>query len=256
MMRVPCAAASFKIHYVGWHARHDDWVPRSRIRPLDFDFAETLDVVAPVTGGGKRARHQRDVGDQCLAPSASLAPTCTPTATAVAATSSGEPIARKRPVAAAARSTSQLAQDVMRRDIVNDTVEQRVRLPSLPRELIDVLAADWIQVTRAPRLWIPLPRSPSCADILATFATTKSGSPGAAAWADLAAGLRVYFDVALPKLLLYRQEREQYDRFARGGSLCLICVAPKKERPRTVRLGVRLYSSPHRPRRAISYLWR
>jgi mortality factor 4-like protein 1 len=101
--------------------------------------------------------------------------------------------------------------------VTNDATERRARLPALPRELIDVLVTDWKQVTRAPRHWVPLPCVPSCADILAAFAATKIG-PGAAAWSDLIGGLRAYFDVALPKLLLYRQEREQYDRFVQGHS--------------------------------------
>mmetsp|Transcript_26687 Transcript_26687/g.80563 ORF Transcript_26687/g.80563 Transcript_26687/m.80563 type:complete len:278 (+) Transcript_26687:345-1178(+) len=102
------------------------------------------------------------------------------------------------------------------RNSISNVAERRVKLPKLSRELVDVLVTEWLQVTQSPRHWVPLPRVPSCADVLAKFAMTKASTPGAVAWAELAAGLRAYFDATLPKLLLYRQEREQYDKFARG----------------------------------------
>lgn len=52
--------------------------------------------------------------------------------------------------------------------------------------------------------------------VLARFAEAKSGGSMRAEWAAMAQGLVVYFDKCLPKILLYRQEREQYDKFARG----------------------------------------
>lgn len=109
---------------------------------------------------------------------------------------------------------------------------------------MDVLVTEWLQVTQSPRHWVPLPRVPSCADVLAKFAMTKASTPGAVAWAELAAGLRAYFDATLPKLLLYRQEREQYDKFARGCN-----PAPSRLLSRTGHMS-------RRSRRAINSLWR
>mmetsp|Transcript_28340 Transcript_28340/g.87691 ORF Transcript_28340/g.87691 Transcript_28340/m.87691 type:complete len:223 (+) Transcript_28340:82-750(+) len=49
------AMASFKIHYVGWHARHDEWVPRSSILPFDYEFGEMSERVA-LGGPGRGTR--------------------------------------------------------------------------------------------------------------------------------------------------------------------------------------------------------
>mmetsp|Transcript_28339 Transcript_28339/g.87686 ORF Transcript_28339/g.87686 Transcript_28339/m.87686 type:complete len:218 (+) Transcript_28339:82-735(+) len=53
--RAPGAMASFKIHYVGWHARHDEWVPRSSILPFDYEFGEMSERVA-LGGPGRGTR--------------------------------------------------------------------------------------------------------------------------------------------------------------------------------------------------------
>ena len=68
-----------------------------------------------------------------------------------------------------------------------------------------------------PIHWAPLPRKPCVADLLQTYAATKrQGGAHGQAWRDFAGALISYFDAALPRLLLYRQERQQYDLRARG----------------------------------------
>jgi mortality factor 4-like protein 1 len=82
-------------------------------------------------------------------------------------------------------------------------------------ELKNLIVADWDQIVNEPRHWVPLPRSPTIASILETFLATKRDQrrDQLGKWEELVEALSTYFDVALPKVLLYRQEREQYERY-------------------------------------------
>ena len=71
---------------------------------------------------------------------------------------------------------------------------------------------------RKPHQLVPLPRSPSAAAVLASFLVQKKEKGSTSAlqlrrFEELLEGLRVYFDRALPLILLYRHERLQYDQF-------------------------------------------
>ena len=92
-----------------------------------------------------------------------------------------------------------------------------LKLPPLSRDIRLVVAHDWEQIVGKPIHWAPLPRKPCVADLLQTYAATKrQGGAHGQAWRDFAGCLISYFDAALPRLLLYRQERQQYDLRARG----------------------------------------
>ena len=95
--------------------------------------------------------------------------------------------------------------------------ERMLKLPPLSRDIRLVVAHDWEQIVGKPIHWAPLPRKPCVADLLQTYAATKrQGGVHGQAWRDFAGCLISYFDAALPRLLLYRQERQQYDLRARG----------------------------------------
>lgn len=102
------------------------------------------------------------------------------------------------------------------------TVDQTIPLvPDIPalfqlpnamqRQLID----DWEFVTKEYRL-VPLPREPSVASILQKWLSTKRQSEDPAL-KEVSEALQVYFDSALPKILLYRFERRQYVQFFHEG---------------------------------------
>jgi mortality factor 4-like protein 1 len=104
---------------------------------------------------------------------------------------------RKRKRAAPAAKTA---------DAVDADAADRVRVV-LPRELKDQLVSDWERVTREPRAWAPVPRDPCVAAVLDRFVAKR----GEKKWRDVADAVKRYFDAALPKLLLYRYEREQWE---------------------------------------------
>nr|DAD41373.1 TPA_asm: hypothetical protein HUJ06_015696 [Nelumbo nucifera] len=84
----------------------------------------------------------------------------------------------------------------------------KVQIPStLKKQLVD----DWEFVTQLGKL-VKLPRSPSVDDILKKYLDYKSKKDGmiAESIGEILKGLRCYFDKALPVLLLYKKERQQY----------------------------------------------
>ena len=101
--------------------------------------------------------------------------------------------------------------------VAADGGDDQLKLPPLSRDIRLVVAHDWEQIVGKPIHWAPLPRKPCVADLLQTYAATKrQGGVHGQAWRDFAGALISYFDAALPRLLLYRQERQQYDLRARG----------------------------------------
>ena len=101
--------------------------------------------------------------------------------------------------------------------VAADGGDDQLKLPPLSRDIRLVVAHDWEQIVGKPIHWAPLPRKPCVADLLQTYAATKrQGGVHGQAWRDFAGCLTSYFDAALPRLLLYRQERQQYDLRARG----------------------------------------
>ena len=69
---------------------------------------------------------------------------------------------------------------------------------------------------REPYQLVPLPRDPTAASILASFLESKEEKGTSTPlqlrrFQELMEGIRMYFDRALPLILLYRHEREQYE---------------------------------------------
>ena len=85
-------------------------------------------------------------------------------------------------------------------------------IPSvLKRQLVD----DWDFIVQEPKKLLKLPRTPNVVSIIEDFLASKkkkADDEQYARYEELFAGLRIYFDRALPKILLYRQERAQWDR--------------------------------------------
>lgn len=77
--------------------------------------------------------------------------------------------------------------------------------PALQRQLVD----DWEFVTKERRL-VPLPRELTVQDLLLKWVAGRRQSSDKAT-REVAEALQTYFDAALPRLLLYRFERQQYD---------------------------------------------
>uniref|UniRef100_A0A0E0J2U9 MRG domain-containing protein n=1 Tax=Oryza nivara TaxID=4536 RepID=A0A0E0J2U9_ORYNI len=84
---------------------------------------------------------------------------------------------------------------------------------TLKKQLVD----DWEFVTQLGKL-VKLPRSPTIDDILKKYLEhrTKKDNKINDSYAEILKGLRCYFDKALPAMLLYKKERQQYSEEVKG----------------------------------------
>jgi len=201
------AAKPFHIHYHGWNKRHDRWVDAAALRPLKSvgpnDNTRNGVVEAPHPVRQKR-KHDTRVDD------VSATATKGPEAVPQRVSPDGDGLAVATPGLLTESDFSGVA-DSRTSEVC---ASGRLRLPSLPRELKNIIVADWDQIVNEPRHWVPLPRTPTIASVLETFLATKREQrrDQLGKWEEFVEALRTYFDVALPKVLLYRQEREQYER--------------------------------------------
>ncbi|KAK4477469.1 hypothetical protein RD792_016692 [Penstemon davidsonii] len=92
----------------------------------------------------------------------------------------------------------------------NLSAEKLVKI-QIPPNLKKLLVDDWEFVTQQNKL-VKLPRSPSVDDILTKYLEYRSKKDGMMvdATGEILNGLRCYFDKALPVILLYKKEHQQY----------------------------------------------
>ncbi|XP_037497105.1 protein MRG1 isoform X4 [Jatropha curcas] len=84
----------------------------------------------------------------------------------------------------------------------------KIQIPStLKKQLVD----DWEFVTQQDKL-VKLPRSPNVDEILTKYLEYRSKKDGMMtdSIGEILKGIRCYFDKALPVMLLYKKERQQY----------------------------------------------
>ncbi|XVF59351.1 hypothetical protein PTKIN_Ptkin07bG0268600 [Pterospermum kingtungense] len=92
----------------------------------------------------------------------------------------------------------------------NSSMEKLVKI-QIPSTLKKQLVDDWEFVTQQDKL-IKLPRSPNVDDILTKYLEYRSKKDGTMtdSIGEILKGIRCYFDKALPVMLLYKKERQQY----------------------------------------------
>ncbi|WMV17062.1 hypothetical protein MTR67_010447 [Solanum verrucosum] len=92
----------------------------------------------------------------------------------------------------------------------NVSVEKLVKI-QIPSTLKKQLVDDWEFIMHQNKL-VKLPRSPSVDDILTKYLEYRSKKDGMMtdSVGEILNGIRCYFDKALPALLLYKKERQQY----------------------------------------------
>lgn len=85
----------------------------------------------------------------------------------------------------------------------------KIQIPStLKKQLVD----DWEFVTQQDKL-VKLPRSPNVDDVLKKYLEYRTRKDGTINdyIAEILNGIRCYFDKALPLMLFYKKERQQYN---------------------------------------------
>ncbi|TFJ81399.1 hypothetical protein NSK_007360 [Nannochloropsis salina CCMP1776] len=180
------SAPQYFIHYQGWKSKWDRWVGAEDLLPKD---EHSLKLQAQLRQAAKRRPGP------------------------VAEKEDGREGGFKRGKGEGGEDVSRPADpDLEPAPEKNSDPQVKLAMPfTLKKQLVD----DWELVTRPPHHLVPLPRSPSAAAVLSSFLAHKK-EQGTASTVQLARleemlhGLREYFDKALPLILLYRHEREQY----------------------------------------------
>ncbi|KAL2293592.1 hypothetical protein FJTKL_05455 [Diaporthe vaccinii] len=187
----------YKIHYKGWKATWDDWVPQDRIRKLNDENRE----LAAQLNQQARTSMQKKSGP---AKKAGL--------------KNGSDFSSARGSEERSGAAATLSGRGRKRDFDLENDESFHARPSIKLVMTDVLKGilvdDWEHVTKDSQL-VPLPHEQPVVKILNDYLEDEmpkreEDSAQVDILKETIAGLREYFDRALGRILLYRFERLQY----------------------------------------------
>jgi len=171
---------SYFIHYIGWNNRWDKWVSEELLLP---DNNETKALQKKMK---QESKEKQKNGDK-----------------------------RKE----GGKSKQDGMKDKKRAKInekehtedISKLPQIKIPIPfTLKRQLVD----DWEWITHDPGRLAPIPRAITVEAIMQQFMEFKQrrgNSPQLQRYQEMVDGIRIYFDKALPVILLYLQEREQYN---------------------------------------------
>lgn len=179
------------VHFDGWNKKHDSWVDASECLENNDEAAATakklLDRVKEEKANKKRKnKPKKDSDDEALVKEGK------------------EKRGRKRLSDNSDTSVEPEADE-------ESGKSQKVCL-KIPGQIKKELIHDWESITKNSKI-VTLPRPAGTVnDILGDFikAKTRSNSDNLDHFNELCEGIKVYFDRALPFVLLYNQERPQY----------------------------------------------
>lgn len=177
------------VHYLGWSKNWDEWVGTDRLMKYTEANIEKQKKLFKNQNGDKSFKGR-------------MAQSKTRTALDV----KGEKEDPKNYVTRGKKRKT----DTGIEDRDADDLDQVMKIP-LPGTLKKQLVDEWESVTQLGKL-IKLPRHPSVDDVLKQYLEFKTKQEGIIgdSLMEIINGLRMYFDKALPAMLLYRQERGQF----------------------------------------------
>ncbi|KAH6682976.1 MRG-domain-containing protein [Halenospora varia] len=194
----------YKIHYKGWKATWDDWVPQDRVRKFTEENKElaaqlhhqmkALQQKGPKTGFRTGGKGNKANGGSDFS----------------SARGSEE---RHTSVAAPGRGGPRRGRDYELEH--EETFHQRPSIKLIiPDHIKALLVDDWENVTKNQQL-VPLPSAHPVNSILDDYYNYEmprriAGSAQADILEEVIAGLKDYFEKCLGRILLYRFERNQY----------------------------------------------
>ncbi|CAK4073205.1 unnamed protein product [Aphanomyces euteiches] len=169
------------VHYQGWSKKWDEWVSADRV-------LDTSDASRQMQKEAKEAaKAGKDTSKRKI--------------------STNGVVSRKKTKVANPFDDSVVSKDDAR-DLEEVVQEIQIQIP-IPMTLKKILIDDWKNITQQEQ-WIDLPRTPSVKTMIADFLAATE--PTDDTLRPIFDGLQLYFDKALPLLLLYRQERAQYNQ--------------------------------------------
>ncbi|PAN05316.1 hypothetical protein PAHAL_1G131000 [Panicum hallii] len=183
------------VHYLGWNKNWDEWVANDRLLKLTEENIrkqqelEKNQVVDKSIKSGRSTQHKLKGSNEAKADKDDT----------------------KSLVKGKKRKSQPGTEEKDRRSSESLLVSQ---FPlTLKKQLVD----DWEYVTQLGKL-VKLPRSPTVDEILKKYLEhrAKKDSKINDSYAEILKGLRCYFDKALPAMLLYKKERDQYTEEVKG----------------------------------------
>lgn len=195
------------VHYQGWQPSMDCWLPESKLRKYQ-----------PQQDGKKRKVSKLGIPIkdlEKLQPSASTEGESIETEelqlSAVKKSTIAEENAEKKRKAKTMMESELLDEDEDDDYGAKNTIASKLIIPTaLKTHLVD----EWALIVQEPRKLLKIPKIPNVVAIIEDFLAVKAKKVDLDAYVrykELFTGLRIYFDKALSKLLLYRQEREQWE---------------------------------------------
>ncbi|XP_044470209.1 protein MRG1-like isoform X1 [Mangifera indica] len=179
----------FYVHYLGWNKNWDEWVGADRLLKYTEENLMKQQALQKKQGVDKSSKSGR--------PGHSKQKGSTDAKVDKDDLKSNVAKGKKR------KSDSSVEKD-------NLSLERLIKIqipPTLKKQLVD----DWEFVTQQDQL-VKLPRSPNVDQILTKYIQyrTKKENLLVGTVIEIMRGIRLYFDKALPAMLLYKKEREQY----------------------------------------------
>lgn len=176
------------VHYLGWNKNWDEWVGMDRLMKHTEENVEKQQALDKKQGVEKNKSGR--------------------STQAKPKSSTETKLEKEDPKNNAAKGKKRKTNSGVEKDNVSVEKLVKIQIPStLKKQLVD----DWEFVTQQNKL-VKLPRSPNVDGILAKYLEyrTKKDGTMADSIGEILKGLRSYFDKALPVILLYKKERQQY----------------------------------------------
>ncbi|PWA75548.1 MRG family protein [Artemisia annua] len=181
------------VHYLGWSKNWDEWVGVDRLMKYTEENIEKQQILEKTQGVDKNPKSGR---------SSQTKPKV----------SSDVKVEKEDVKSSGAKGKKRKSESSIEKENP-PPVEKPVKI-QIPSALKKQLVDDWEFINQQDKL-VKLPRSPNVDDILAKYLEYRSKKDGMMtdAVGEILKGLRCYFDRALPVILLYNNERKQFQDF-------------------------------------------
>ncbi|GMY11831.1 protein MRG1 isoform X1, partial [Fagus crenata] len=177
------------VHYLGWNKNWDEWVGVDRLMKHTEENVLKQQALDKKQGVDKNAKSGR---------SAQTKPK----------SSTDVKVEKEDLKNNVSKGKKRKSESGVEKDNVSLEKLVKIQIPStLRKQLVD----DWEFVTQQDKL-VKLPRSPTVDEIMIMYIEHRVYKDGKLldGVAEILKGIRIYFDKALPVMLLYKKERKQY----------------------------------------------
>ena len=206
------------IHYQKWASKYDAWVDASNVAAENDIIGKSKLIKSDLNGNdgkinGKASKKRKDV-EENEEIDATLNIDSDPVLTLQSSRGGKSIVIKDEDVGAARKKRKVLAQ----RDLTDEFDSNLPTAISLPSQLKKHLVDEWNLIANEPKHLLKIPRLVTVNDIFKEYLESKEKKIEKKVDYEkvkgLFEGLKVYFNKALPSILLYRHERIQYDILA------------------------------------------